>query len=102
MLSDAQRRAIKRWKEKNIRRIPLDVRTTEYDAIHAFCEREGVPVNTFIRDAIRIGIEGKNEVLLTILGRELYDRLNAVLRAENRDLAGFIRDTVSRYVDDRS
>ena len=41
------------YKEKNIKRIPLDVQKTEYERIKAAAVAAGLPVNTWIKNAIR-------------------------------------------------
>jgi len=42
-----------KYKEKHIKRIPLDVQISEYEQIKAAAEKQNLPVNTFIKNAIR-------------------------------------------------
>lgn len=42
----------KEYREKNIKRIPLDVQRTFYEKIAAAADKHGVPVNTYIKSAI--------------------------------------------------
>lgn len=62
--TEAQKRAKNKWKSANMKRIPLDVRTEEYEALRAFCEQNGEPVNGFIRQLIRdaIGYQSDNSL----------------------------------------
>lgn len=51
-LTDAQRQATAKYKEKNIKRIPLDVQKEKYEEIKAAAEAAGEKVNTYIKKAI--------------------------------------------------
>lgn len=41
------------YEKNNLKRIPLNVQLSEYEAIKAAADRAGQPVNTFIKDCIR-------------------------------------------------
>lgn len=41
------------YEKTNLKRIPLNVQLSEYEAIKAAADRAGQPVNTFIKDCIR-------------------------------------------------
>ena len=51
-LTDAQRQATAKYKEKNIKRIPLDVQKEKYEEIKAAPEAAGEKINTYIKKAI--------------------------------------------------
>lgn len=44
---------VRKYKEKYIKRIPLDVRIEEYEAIKAYAHARGETVNGFIKRAIK-------------------------------------------------
>lgn len=46
-------RANEKYKQKNIKRIPLDVQNAEYEKLKAYCVERGLPVNTFIKACLR-------------------------------------------------
>lgn len=58
--TEASRKASDRYKAKNIKRIPLDVQLEEYEQIKKAAEHAGLPVNTFIKSAIRRAIESQD------------------------------------------
>ena len=62
--SDAQKRASAKWRSNNVKRIPLDVRNEEYEALRAYCEQHQIPINSFIRQLIRdhIGYTSDNDL----------------------------------------
>lgn len=41
------------YKKKTYKRIPLDMRIEDYDELKAYCDNKGVPVQTFIKQAIQ-------------------------------------------------
>ena len=51
-LTDAQRQATAKYKEKNIKRIPLDVQKEKYEEIKAAADAVGEKINTYIKKAI--------------------------------------------------
>ena len=44
------------YKGKNIKRIPLDVQRAEYEQIKAAADGAGLPVNTWIKNALRAAL----------------------------------------------
>ncbi len=42
----------KKYREQNIKRIPLDVKKEKYEEIKSAADEAGEPVNTFIKKAI--------------------------------------------------
>ena len=50
-LTEAQKRANIKYKEKSIKRIPLDVQKEKYEAIKAAAEAVGESVNGYIKTA---------------------------------------------------
>ena len=56
-ITEAQRRAKDKWKAKNMKRVPLDLRNEEYDALKEYCFERNLTVNGFIRDLIREAIK---------------------------------------------
>ena len=56
-ISEAQAKATLKYKAKAYKRIPLDVKTEEYDALKKYTERTGESINGFIRRIIKENIE---------------------------------------------
>ena len=56
-ISKAQREATAKYKAKAYKRIPLDVKIEEYEALKDYTERTGEPINGFIRRIIKENIE---------------------------------------------
>lgn len=59
-LTDAQRKANAKYREKAIKRIPLDVPKADYERIKAHSEARGESVNGFVKRAISETIERDN------------------------------------------
>lgn len=55
--SKAQMKATLKYKEKAYKRIPLDVRIEEYEAIKKYTEKTGESINGFIRKIIKENIK---------------------------------------------
>ncbi len=55
--SEAQVKATMKYKAKAYKRIPLDVRIEEYEALKAYTDRTGESINGFIRKIIKESIE---------------------------------------------
>lgn len=55
--SDAQMKATMKYKAKAYKRIPLDVRIEEYEALKRYTDKTGESVNGFIRRIIRENIK---------------------------------------------
>lgn len=45
------------YAKKNYKRVPLDLRIEEYERLKKAADTAGIPVNTFIKDAIREKID---------------------------------------------
>ena len=56
--NDAQKKAAIKYKEKNIKRIPLDVQKEKYEEIKAAAEAAGESVNGYIKTAVDMRMEG--------------------------------------------
>lgn len=56
-ISEAQKKAVQKYKEKNIKRIPLDVQINMYNEIKETAEKLGCTVNGYIKNAIKIALE---------------------------------------------
>ena len=50
---EAKKAYNREYEKTNLKRIPLNVQLSEYEAIKAAADRAGQPVNTFIKDCIR-------------------------------------------------
>lgn len=50
--NEAGYNASRKYKEKNIKRVPLDMQLEEYNKLKAAAERTGEKVNTYIKKAI--------------------------------------------------
>lgn len=55
--TDAQKKATNKYKAKAYKRIPLDVKLEEYDALKKYTERTGESINGFIRRIIKENIK---------------------------------------------
>ena len=55
--SDAQIKATLKYKAKAYKRIPLDVRIEEYEALKKYTEKSGETINGFIRRSIKANIK---------------------------------------------
>lgn len=64
-LTDAQRQATAKYKEKNIKRIPLDVQKEKYEEIKAAADAVGEKVNTYIKKAIDERMERDKGIVKT-------------------------------------
>ena len=51
-LTDSQKKANAKYREKSIKRIPLDVQKEKYEEIKAAAEASGESVNDYIKKAI--------------------------------------------------
>lgn len=101
MVSEAQKRATKKWTMENMKRIPLNVRNEEYLQIKQFCDDRNIPVNTFIKECIKRGMIEDDITISDMIGTENLGRITKLLQAENRDLKAFFADIVNRYISDR-
>lgn len=54
---DMVKESQKRYNEKHIKRVPLDMQIEEYEKIKALADAQGIGVNTFIKNLIRQEIE---------------------------------------------
>ena len=50
--TEAGYKATKKYREQNIKRVPLDMQKSDYDAVKAHAEGRGEAVNKFIKRAI--------------------------------------------------
>ena len=48
-----------RYKEKNIKRVPLDMQITDYERLKSAADEAGEAVNTYIKTAIEMRMQGK-------------------------------------------
>lgn len=55
--SEAQIKATMKYKARAYKRIPLDVRVEEYEALKEFTEKNGESINGFIRRIIKENIK---------------------------------------------
>lgn len=56
-LTDSQKKANAKYREKSIKRIPLDVQKEKYEEIKAAADRAGESVNGYIKKAVNQRIE---------------------------------------------
>lgn len=59
--TEAQKVASEKYKEKNIKRIPLDVQKTKYEEIKAAADKAGKTVNGYIKEAIEEKMQRDHE-----------------------------------------
>lgn len=43
----------KTYNAKNIKRVPLDMQKKEYERLKAYCDQNGMKVNTFIKSLLK-------------------------------------------------
>ena len=53
----AVREAQKKYNERNIKRIPLDVQKSFYDELYVLVSSQGLTINGYIKEAIRERME---------------------------------------------
>lgn len=56
-------KASNNYKEKNIKRVPLDMQKTEYDLLRAAATTSGEKVNEYIKKAIRERMEREQSII---------------------------------------
>ena len=56
--SESTYKASQKYKEKNIKRVPLDMQLQEYEQLKAAAEAAGESVNGYIKQAIRLRMAG--------------------------------------------
>lgn len=54
--------ASKKYREKNIKRVPLDMQISEYELLKSYAEASGEKVNQYIKIAIKQRMERENTV----------------------------------------
>lgn len=59
--TEAQKRATAKYKEKNLKRIPLDVQKEKYEEIKAAADKAGETVNGYIKKAVDDRMEKEKE-----------------------------------------
>ena len=91
-----------KWTKANMKRIPLNVKLTEYEEIKQYCEEQNTPVNTFIRTCIQSAIHGEDLTLIDCIGAENFRKLSEILTRENRDFKAFFRNAVQKYIDNHT
>lgn len=57
--NDAAYKAAVKYKAENIKRVPLDMQRTEYEALKTAAEACGEKVNQYIKKAIKLRMEDK-------------------------------------------
>ena len=55
--SETSYKASQRYKEKNIKRVPLDMQIADYEALKAAADSVGEKVNEYVKKAIRQRME---------------------------------------------
>lgn len=58
--SESAYQASKKYREKNIKRVPLDMQISEYDLLKSCAEASGEKVNQYIKIAIKQRMEREN------------------------------------------
>lgn len=58
--SESAYKAAKKYREKNIKRVPLDMQITKYEEVQAYAKAHGESVNGFIKRAIDEAMERDN------------------------------------------
>lgn len=60
--TDAAYKAAVKYKAENIKRVPLDMQKTEYEALKIAAEACGEKVNQYIKKAIKLRMERNEDV----------------------------------------
>ena len=60
--SDASKRAAQKYKAANIKRIPLDMQISQYEAVQTHAKAHGESVNGFIKRAIQETMMRDNQI----------------------------------------
>lgn len=60
-LTEAQKKANTKYREKSIKRIPLDVQKDKYEEIKSAADRSGESVNGYIKKAIYERMERESQ-----------------------------------------
>ena len=106
-ISDAQKRATAKYKEKNLKRIPLDVQKEKYEQIKAASEKAGESVNGYIKHAIdeRMKIDKEKEstantenILFQVQAGE-KEPINAHAAKMGESLNGFILRAICETIE---
>lgn len=94
-LSESQKRASAKYKEKNIKRIPLDVQKDNYDEIKAAADIAGEKVNSYIKAAI----EAQLSVVVLPLSQSItfneiiQKELSEALMQHSDSMSGYLRES---------
>jgi predicted HicB family RNase H-like nuclease len=57
--TEARKRANLKYAVSKLKRVPLDMLHADYDALKAAADRDGLPVNTYIKEAISSRMAGR-------------------------------------------
>ena len=57
MKSEAQKRAINKWRATKMHRVAIDYTIADYEEVKEAAERAGLPIVTFCREAVKEKIE---------------------------------------------
>lgn len=61
MVSDAKKKANKKYASSHLKRVPLDIQIETYEEWKSFSESLGKPLNTVIREAMADKIKSRKE-----------------------------------------
>lgn len=98
-LTEAQKKANLKYREKSIKRIPLDVQKEKYEEIKAAANAAGEKVNGYIKKAIDAYPEFSSSFVITFhlseditYNNDIFSELEDVLMANSEYMSGFTRE----------
>ena len=57
MYSEAHAKASIKYAKNNLKRVPFDLKLSDYERLKGAADRAGEPVNTYIKNAVNMRIE---------------------------------------------
>ena len=97
--TESSKKATAKYKAREYKRIPLDVRISEYNEIAEHCNKAGKTINGYIRQLIKSDLSSDNPRLSELLPGELYTEFVQTINRENADLSTIFINPVKRYID---
>ena len=61
-ITEAQKKAMYKYHQKNIKRVPLDMQKTDYENLVVISSKNGKSVNGYIKEAIAEKIEREEKI----------------------------------------
>lgn len=97
--SESSKKATAKYKAREYKRIPLDVRVSEYNEIADHCSKAGKTVNGYIRQLIKSDLSSDDPRLSELLPGKLYTEFVKTITRENAELSTFFINPIKKYID---